>query len=45
MPAQWCGGHKAPGMVDVANRRCEADNCHKVRTAPKGPLHFLWHLL
>ena len=20
-------------MVDVANRRCEADNCHKVRSA------------
>ena len=30
-PAQWCGAHKGPGMVDVANRRCEHDNCHKVR--------------
>ena len=29
-PAQWCGAHKAPGMMDVANRRCEADGCHKV---------------
>ena len=31
-PAQWCGAHKGPGMVDVANRRCENDNCHKVCT-------------
>lgn len=31
-PAQWCGAHKGPGMVDVANRRCEHENCHKVST-------------
>ncbi len=29
-PAQYCGQHKSSGMVDVANRRCEAEGCHKV---------------
>ena len=27
--AQFCSSHKKPGMVDVHNKRCEAENCQK----------------
>lgn len=40
--AAHCGQHKQPGEVDVANRRCEADNCHKVRPWPQLPRISPW---
>lgn len=27
--AQFCSNHKMPGMVDVHNKRCEAEDCQK----------------
>ncbi|CAN0494430.1 unnamed protein product, partial [Laminaria digitata] len=27
--AQFCSNHKVPGMVDVHNKRCEANGCQK----------------
>ncbi|CAM9932423.1 unnamed protein product, partial [Ectocarpus sp. 12 AP-2014] len=27
--AQFCSSHKMPGMVDVHNKRCEAEDCQK----------------